>query len=187
MNEELQLYLDEAGDQMNKALTFLEHELLKLRAGKATPQMLDGILVDYYGTMTPLAQVANINTPDARTIAIQPWEKKLIDKIEKAIFAANIGITPINNGELIRLNLPALTEERRKGLVKQIHTEGELAKISIRNTRRETIEEIKKLQKNGLSEDLAKDAEEDVQKLTDQFHKKIEEAMVKREQEVMTI
>jgi ribosome recycling factor len=187
MDEEVQLYLDEAKDQMQKALSFLEHELAKLRAGKASPQMLEGIMIDYYGTMTPLQQAANVNTPDARTIVIQPWEKKLIDKIEKAIFAANIGLTPINNGELIRLNLPPLTEERRRGLVKQIHTEGESARISIRNSRRETIEEIKKLQKGGLSEDLAKDAEDLVQKMTDQYYKKVEEAMAKREQEIMTI
>jgi len=183
----VQLYLDEAKDQMQKALSFLEHELAKLRAGKASPQMLEGIMIDYYGTMTPLQQAANVNTPDARTIVIQPWEKKLIDKIEKAIFAANIGLTPINNGELIRLNLPPLTEERRRGLVKQIHAEGESARISIRNSRRETIEEIKKLQKGGLSEDLAKDAEDLVQKMTDQYYKKVEEAMAKREQEIMTI
>jgi ribosome recycling factor len=187
MDEEVQLYLDEAKDQMQKALSFLEHELAKLRAGKASPQMLEGIMIDYYGTMTPLQQAANVNTPDARTIVIQPWEKKLIDKIEKAIFAANIGLTPINNGELIRLNLPPLTEERRRGLVKQIHAEGESARISIRNSRRETIEEIKKLQKGGLSEDLAKDAEDLVQKMTDQYYKKVEEAMAKREQEIMTI
>ncbi len=185
--EEVQLYLDDATEKMEKALKHLSAELLKLRAGKASPQMLDGILVDYYGTMTPLQQVASINTPDARSIVIQPWEKKVIDAIEKAIFAANIGLTPGNNGETVRLNIPPLTEERRKSLVKQVKNEGENAKISVRNARRESIEEFKKMIKNGLSEDMAKDAEERVQKITDKYYKKVDEILEKKETEIMTV
>ncbi|MDR2038963.1 MAG: ribosome recycling factor [Bacteroidales bacterium] len=187
MNEEVQLYLDDATEKMEKALKHLSAELLKLRAGKANPSMLDGILVDYYGTPTPLQQVANINTPDARTIVIQPWEKKIIDAVEKAIFAANIGMTPSNNGEVVRLNIPPLTEERRKGLVKQVKAEGENAKISIRNARRDVIEEFKKMVKNGLPEDMEKDAEGLAQKMTDKYYKKVEEILAQKESEIMTV
>ena len=187
MNEEVQLYSEDAVEKMEKALKHLSGELVKLRAGKANPAMLDGILVNYYGTPTPLQQVASINTPDARTIVIQPWEKKVIDAIEKAIFAANIGVTPSNNGEVVRLNIPPLTEDRRKALVKQVKVEGENAKISIRNARREAIEEFKKLGKKGLPEDMEKDAEEDMQKLTDKYYKKVDEILVKKETEIMTV
>jgi ribosome recycling factor len=187
MSEDVELYLEDAKDKMKKALTHLDNELLKIRAGKATPAMLDGILVDYYGSNVPLAQVANISTPDARTIAIQPWEKKMIGAIEKAIFAANIGLTPVNNGELIRLSLPPLTEERRHNLVKTVKQEGETAKVSIRNARREAIEEIKKLQKKGVPEDEVKQAEDEAQKHTDIFSKKVEEALAKKEVEIMSI
>jgi ribosome recycling factor len=187
MEEELQLYLDDARERMDKAIVHLQNELVKLRAGKANPNMLDGIHIDYYGTSTPLSQVANINTPDAKSIVIQPWEKKLIDQIEKAILAANIGITPVNNGEVVRLNLPPLTEERRKQLVKSLKHEGENAKVSVRNTRRETIEEIKKLQKNGLPEDVAKNSEDKVEKLTESYYKKIDDVMAKKENEIMTV
>ena len=187
MNEEVQLFTDDAVEKMEMALKHLSSELAKLRAGKANPAMLDGILVNYYGTPTPLQQVANINTPDARTIVIQPWEKKVIDAIEKAIFAANIGVTPGNNGEVVRLNIPPLTEERRRGLVKQVKVEGENAKISIRNARREAIEEFKNLKKNGLPEDVEKDAEEDMQKLTDKYYKKVDEILAKKETEIMTV
>ena len=187
MNEEVQLYYDDAVEKMEKALKHLSAELVKLRAGKASPSMLDGIMVNYYGTPTPLQQVANINTPDARSIVIQPWEKKVIEAIEKAIFAANIGMTPSNNGEVVRLNVPPLTEDRRKTLVKQVKVEGENAKISVRNARRDAIEEFKKMLKNGLPEDMEKDAEESVQKLTDKYYKKVDEILVKKETEIMTV
>ena len=187
MNEEVQLFLDDAVEKMEKSLKHLSAELLKLRAGKANPSMLDGIMVNYYGAPTPLQQVASINTPDARSIVIQPWEKKVISAIEKAIFAANIGLTPSNNGEVVRLNIPPLTEDRRKGLVKQVKAEGENAKISIRNARRDAIEEFKKMEKNGLPEDMEKDAEETVQKLTDKYYKKVEEILAKKETEIMTV
>ena len=187
MNEEVQLYYDDAVENMEKALKHLSAELAKLRAGKASPSMLDGIMVNYYGTPTPLQQVANINTPDARSIVIQPWEKKVIDAIEKAIFAANIGMTPTNNGEVVRLNVPPLTEDRRKGMVKQMKTEGENAKISIRNSRREAIEEFIKMAKLGLPEDMEKDAAERMQKLTDKYYKKVEEILAKKETEIMTV
>jgi len=187
MNEEVQLVSEDAVEKMDKALKYLSAELAKLRAGKATPAMLDGILVNYYGTPTPLQQVANINTPDARSFVIQPWEKKVIDAIEKAIFAANIGMTPSNNGEVVRLSIPPLTEERRRSLVKQVKVEGENAKISVRNARREAIEELKKMMKSGLPEDVEKDAETDMQKLTDKYYKKVDEILVKKETEIMTV
>jgi len=187
MEEEVQLYLDDAKEKMEKALNHLSSELVKLRAGKASPTMLDGIHIDYYGTSTPLAQVANINTPDAKSIVIQPWEKKVINEIEKAILAANIGVTPMNNGEIVRLNLPPLTEERRKQLVKTVKHEGENAKVSIRNTRRETIEELKKLQKDGLPEDAEKTAVEKVEKMTESYYKKVDDVLGKKEHEIMTV
>jgi ribosome recycling factor len=187
MNEEVQLFYDDAVEKMEKALKHLSAELVKLRAGKASPQMLDGIMVNYYGTPTPLQQVANIHTPDARSIVIQPWEKKVIEAIEKAIFAANIGMTPSNNGEVVRLIVPPLTEERRKNMVKHVKVEGENARISIRNARRDAIEEFKKLVKSGLPEDMEKDAEEDMQKLTDKYYKKVDEIMIKKETEIMTV
>jgi ribosome recycling factor len=187
MEEEVQLYLDDSKEKMEKAVNHLSNELVKLRAGKASPQMLDGINVDYYGAITPLAQVASINTPDAKSIVIQPWEKKIINDIEKAILAANIGVTPMNNGDVVRLNLPPLTEERRKQLVKTVKHEGENAKVSIRNARRETIEELKKLQKNGLPEDSEKNAEEKIEKMTEAYYKKVDEVLVKKEHEIMTV
>jgi ribosome recycling factor len=187
MDEEVQLYLDDTKEQMEKAVGHFSHEMMKLRAGKANPQILEGIFVDYYGAHTPLAQVANINSPDAKSLVIQPWDKKMIDPIEKAILAANIGITPMNNGEIVRLNFPPLTEERRKLLVKQVKHEGENARVSIRNSRRDLIEEIKKMQKNGLPEDLAKITEEKADKLTEMFYKKVEEVIAAKEKEIMTI
>lgn len=187
MDEEVQLYIDDAKEKMEKAIEHLQNELVKLRAGKANPHILDGITVDYYGVNTPLNQVANINTPDPKSIAIQPWEKNMIEPIEKAILHANIGITPVNNGELIRINIPPLTEERRKQLVKQVKNDGESTKISIRNTRRETNEEIKKLQKEGLPEDESKKAEDEIQKITDNFTKKVSDIIEKKEEDIMTI
>src|SRR6478672_11937084 len=163
MTEDLSLILDEACETMKKAINHLEAELIKIRAGKANPTMLDGIMADYYGNPTPVNQVANISAIDARTIIVQPWEKNMLQTIERAIIAANIGINPQNDGNQIRLFLPPLTEERRKELVKKCNGEGEHAKVAIRNIRRENIEAIKKLQKEGLSEDICKDAEKGVQ------------------------
>ncbi|MFA8436507.1 MAG: ribosome recycling factor [Marinifilaceae bacterium] len=187
MTEEVQMYLEDAKEKMEASIDHLESELLKIRAGKANPGMLTGVMVDYYGSMTPLNQVANVSAPDPRTIAIQPWEKAMIGPIEKAIMNANLGFNPDNNGELIRINIPALTEERRNDLVKQAKSECENAKISIRNARRDTNMELKKLIKDGLSEDLEKDAEAEVQKLTDGFSKKIEAMLADKEKDIMTI
>lgn len=187
MNEEVDFYIEEAKERMDKAIQHLENELRVIRAGKANPAMLSGVMVDYYGTMTPLQQVSNVGTLDARTINIQPWEKSMIGPIEKAILAANLGFNPQNNGETIRIAVPPLTEERRKQLVKQVKNEGENARVSIRNARRDANEEFKKLQKNGLAEDLAKDAELEIQKLTDTFNKKVEEHLEKKEKEILTI
>src|SRR6187402_3081782 len=159
MSDDVTLVLDDAQDSMQKALDHLETELIKIRAGKASPQMLDGLTVDYYGSLTPLNQVGNVSVMDARTLTIQPWEKNMLQPIERSIIAANIGINPQNDGNIIRLFLPPLTEERRRELVKRCHAEGEHSKVAIRNIRRDAIEHIKRLQKNGLSEDATKDAE----------------------------
>ena len=187
MQEEADFVLEVCGEKMNTAIMHLEKELVHIRAGKASPAMLDGVLVEYYGSATPLSQVSNVSTPDARTIAIQPWEKTLIPEIEKAIMAANLGLNPDNNGEIIRINIPVLTEERRKDLVKQVHKEGENAKISIRQARKDANDGLKKLQKDGLSEDLEKDAEAKVQDLTDDFSKKVDTLVQSKEQDIMTI
>jgi ribosome recycling factor len=172
---------------MTKAIGHLESELTKIRAGKATPSMLDGIMVDYYGNPTQLSQVANISVLDARTISIQPWEKTMLQPIEKGIMAANIGITPQNDGVNIRLFLPPLTEERRKELVKKCNGEGENAKISVRNIRRDGIEQIKKLQKDGVSEDECKSAEITIQETTDKFISLVEKHLVAKEKEIMSV
>jgi len=172
---------------MTKAIGHLESELTKIRAGKATPSMLDGIMVDYYGNPTQLSQVANISVLDARTISIQPWEKTMLQPIEKGIMAANIGITPQNDGVNIRLFLPPLTEERRKELVKKCNGEGENAKISVRNIRRDAIEQIKKLQKDGVSEDECKSAEITIQETTDKFIALVEKHLVAKEKEIMSV
>lgn len=187
MNEEVQFYLEEAKEKMEAALCHLDTELSKIRAGRANPKILQDVLVDYYGSPTPLTQVANIASPDPRTITVQPWEKSMISPIEKAIMNANLGLNPDNNGELIRINIPALTEERRRDLVKQSKSETENAKVSIRNARRDVIEQMKKMVKDGLSEDIAKDAEASVQKLTDDYGKKIDEYFIKKEKDIMTI
>lgn len=187
MQEEIELILDDAKERMAKAIEHLDNELGKIRAGKANTKMLEGILVDYYGSMSPLSQVANVSTPDARTIAIQPWEKSLITSIEKAIMAANLGLNPDNNGEMIRINIPPLTEERRHDLVKQVKKECEDAKVSARNTRRDCNEELKKLKKEGLSEDLEKDAEAEVQKITDSFISKIDDMYTVKEKDILTV
>jgi ribosome recycling factor len=176
-----------AEDQMKKAIDHLEVELVKIRAGKANPQMVDGITVDYYGSPMPLNQVSNISVMDARTLSIQPWEKNMLQPIEKAIIAANIGIHPQNDGNIIRLFLPPLTEERRKELVKKCHAEGEHSKVAIRNIRRDAIEHIKRLQKNGLSEDATKDAEANVQGVTDKFIGAVDKHLSLKEKEIMVV
>lgn len=179
--------LSAASEKMECALLFLDEQLARIRAGKANPRILDGIKIEYYGAMTPLSGVASISTPDARTIAIQPWEKGLIREIEKAIMASEVGITPENNGEMIRLSIPPLTEERRKGLVKQAKQEGEDAKISVRNARRDAIDPLKKSIKDGMPEDVEKDAENDVQKIHDKFIKRIDDMVADKEKEIMTV
>ncbi len=187
MEEDVKFHIDLAKEKMEKALKHLEDELLRIRAGKATPNILDGITVEYYGSVMPLSQVSNIGTPDPKTIVIQPWDKTMFEPIEKAILAANIGLTPINNGEIIRLNIPPLTEERRKNLVKQIKTMAENTKVSVRNARREALEDFKKLQKNGLAEDIAKDAEHKVQEMTDNYTKKVDVIIAAKEKDIMTV
>lgn len=187
MTDDLSLILDEAKDLMKKAINHLEAELSKIRAGKANPTMLDGINADYYGNPTPINQVANISAMDARTLSIQPWEKNMLQPIERAIIAANIGINPQNDGNIIRIFLPPLTEERRKEFVKRSNGEGEQSKVAIRNIRRESIEQIKKLEKEGLSEDGAKDAEQDVQETTDRFIALVEKHLEAKEKEIMVV
>ena len=183
--EEIELYLDDAREQMAKALGHVGHELTKIRAGKANPSMLDGIMVPYYGATSPLNQVSSITSPDARTLFIRPWEKNLIQEIERAIMAANLGLTPQNDGQQVIINIPMLTEERRKQLVKQVHQECELGKVGIRSVRKETNEALKKIK--GAPEDDLKNAEESVQKLTDEFIGKIDAFMKKKEIEIMTV
>lgn len=187
MNEEVKLFMDDTREQMQNALNHLENELAKIRAGRANPKILNDVLVDYYGTPTPLSQVANITSPDPRTITVQPWEKQMIAPIEKAIRNANLGFNPDNNGELIRISVPPLTEERRKELVKQSRSVGETARVSIRNARRDAIDQFKKMTKEGLPEDVAKDAEAEVQKMTDTFGKKVEDFLAVKEKDIMTI
>lgn len=187
MNEEVKLFMDEAKEQMQGALTHLENELAKIRAGRANPKILNDVLVDYYGSPTPLSQVANITAPDPRTIAVQPWEKSMLAPIQKAIMVANLGFNPDNNGEIVRINVPPLTEERRKELVKQSKGIGENAKVSIRNARRDAIDEFKKMVKDGLPEDVAKDAENEVQKITDGYNKKVDDILAAKEKDIMTI
>lgn len=183
--DELELYLDEAKDLMTKALNHLASELTKIRAGKANPAMLDGIMVSYYGAMTPLNQVASMTAPDARSIFIRPWEKGIIPEIEKSILNANIGLNPQNDGQQIIINIPMLTEERRKQLVKQVGHECEHARVSIRNIRKETNEQLKKVK--GVSEDEVKRTEDQVQKLTDDFINRIDAQMKKKDAEIMTV
>lgn len=185
--EEIQLYLDEAKEMMQKAVDHTAAELVKIRAGKAMPNLLDGIMVTYYGAATPLQQVASVTTPDARTLAIKPWERTLISEIERSIINSDLGLAPQNNGEVIILTIPPLTEERRKLLVKQAKQETENGKISIRTIRKDTNESLRKLQKDGAPEDEVKRAEDTVQKLTDKFSAKIDELLAKKEAEIMTI
>lgn len=187
MTEDIEKIINQATDLMSKSINHLEAEILKIRAGKATPQMLDGIMVEYYGSPVPISQVANISIVDARTISIQPWEKNMLAPIERSIMAANIGITPQNDGVLIKLYLPPLTEERRKEFVKKVMNEGEFAKVSVRNIRRDKMEAIKKMQKDGMSEDLAKDAENRIQAMTDKKIAEIDHHCAVKEKELMTV
>lgn len=187
MAEELTLIVEEAHEAMEKAISHLETELVKVRAGKANPNLVDGLYVDYYGNPTPINQVGNVSVADARTLTIQPWEKNMLQAIERSIIAANIGINPQNDGVMIRLFMPPLTEERRKELVKRAQAEGEHSKVSIRSIRRDAMENIKKLQKNGLSEDICKDGEAEVQQLTDKYIALIDKHLVTKEKEIMTV
>jgi ribosome recycling factor len=187
MEDDVALILEEAKENMQKSIYHFESELVKIRAGKASPDMLNGIMVEYYGNPTPIHQVANISMVDARTLSLQPWEKSMLQPIEKAIMAANIGITPQNDGQLIRLFLPPLTEERRREMVKKVNAEGEHAKITIRNFRRDAIEQVKKLQKDGLSKDEAKNAEDEVQHITDSFVATVDKYCASKEKEIMIV
>jgi len=185
--EEIQLYIDEAKEMMQKAVDHTASELIKIRAGKAMPNLLDGIMVNYYGSPTPLQQVSSITTPDARTLSIKPWERNLISEIERSIVNSDLGLAPQNNGEVIILTIPPLTEERRRHLVKQVKNECENGKISLRTVRKDTNEALRKLQKEGASEDDVKRAEDTVQKLTDTYSSKIDEQYTKKEAEVMKV
>ncbi len=185
--EEIEFILDSAKESMNGSVDHLEKSFLNIRAGKASPQMLGSVFVDYYGSQTPLSQIANVNVPDARTITIQAYEKSMLQPIEKAIMVANLGFNPMNNGDVIIISVPPLTEERRRDLVKQAKAETEDAKIGIRNARKDANTDIKKLEKEGTSEDVCKTAEEEIQKLTDAFIKKAEEHLVHKEAEIMKV
>ena len=185
--EEIEFILDSTKESMVGSIAHLEKEFLNIRAGKASPQMLGSVFVDYYGSQTPLSQVSNVNVPDARTITIQPYEKNMLQPIEKAIMVANLGFNPMNNGENIIISVPPLTEERRRDLVKQAKAEAEDAKISIRNARKDANTDIKKLEKEGTSEDVCKTAEDDIQKLTDSFIRKVDEHLVTKEAEIMKV
>ena len=184
---EVKEYLENAKENMEMAVEYLDDALAHIRAGKASPRLLDAIRVDYYGSKAPISNVANVSVPDARTIAITPWEKTMFKEIEKAIINSDLGITPENNGEVIRLSIPPLTEERRKNLVKQSKAEAENAKVSVRNARREAIEGLKKEIKKGMSEDVEKDGEAEVQKLHDKYMKKIDEVFAAKEKEILTV
>ena len=187
MIDKAQAVIDDVKETMQSAVTYLDEDLKTYRAGKANPAVFNSVVVNYYGTMTPIPQVASITTPDAKTMLIQPWDRNLIHPVEKAIMDANLGFTPQNNGEVIRINIPALTEERRKELVKKARTAGESAKVGVRNARRDAIDALKKLQKEGLPEDTEKDFEDEVQKLTDNFSKKVEDILSAKEKEIMTV
>ena len=179
--------LNEASERMQKAIDHLEEELLNIRAGKASPNVLNGVMVEYYGSQSPVSGVASVTVPDAKTILIQPWDKNMLRPIEKAIIDSNIGLTPSNNGEQIRLSIPPLTEERRKELVKQVRQEAETARISLRNARRDALEAFKKAQKEGMPEDEAKDGETQTQKLLEKFTKLLDDTLNKKEKEIMTV
>lgn len=183
--EEINFILESAQEQMNSNIVHLEHTFSKIRAGKASPSMLDNVSIDYYGSITPLGQSSNINTPDARTITVQPWDKTMLEVMDKAILDSNLGFTPMNNGEMLIINIPPLTEERRRDLAKKAKSESENAKISIRNARKEANDELKKV--DSLSEDLIKDAEDQIQKLTNKFTSKVDAIYSVKEAEIMTV
>jgi ribosome recycling factor len=183
--EEIELIFEETSDHMTKSILHLGKELLKIRAGRANPSMLEGVRLEYYGALTPLSQVSNISSPDARTLAVQPWEKGIISEIEKAIMNANLGLNPQNNGEMVIINIPPLTEERRRDLVKRARSESEDAKIGIRTARKDANDMLKSVE--GVSEDVIKDAEERVQNLTNQHVSKVEEILSVKEKEIMTV
>ncbi len=185
MNEDIKFILDTAKESMDNAIMHLEKQLSNIRAGKASPSMLGSVMVDYYGSQTPLSQVANVNTPDGRTITVQPWEKSMLQEIERGIMVANLGFNPMNNGESIIINVPPLTEERRRDLAKQAKAETEDAKIGIRNARKDANNEIKKVE--DASEDVQKNAEIDVQEMTDSFVKRVDDIFNKKETEIMTV
>jgi ribosome recycling factor len=187
MTEEITMALDTAKEAMDKAIAHLEHELTKIRAGKAHPSMLGGVKVDYYGAPTPLSQVANVNSTDARTLTIQAWEKSMLDPIATAIVNANLGLNPMNNGEVILINVPPLTEERRRELVKRARSEGEHARVGIRNGRKDAMDFLKAAKADGLSEDLAKGGETKVQELTDAYNKRVDEVLDAKEADIMTV
>ncbi|MCX6235871.1 MAG: ribosome recycling factor [Bacteroidetes bacterium] len=187
MTEECQFCLEEARESMSNAIVHLEREFQKIRAGKATPDMLDSIRIEYYGSVMPLSQVSNISTPDARQIIVQPWDKSLLDTIDKAIMAANLGFNPMNNGEVLRIIVPTLTEERRKALVKQAHNETEATKVSIRSIRRIANEDAKKLKNDGTPEDDIEKLEELIQKMTDDFIAKVDKVLEAKEKDIMTV
>jgi ribosome recycling factor len=185
--EELEFYLEEAKDRMEKSIHHVSHALAKIRAGRAMPNMLDGLMVDYYGNPTPISQVASVNTPDARSLAIKPWEKNMVAAIEKTIINSDLGLNPQNDGEIIRLNIPPLTEERRKDLVKQSRAEAEHGRVSVRNVRKDANEHLKKLLKEHISEDEVKNAEATVQDYTNEYIKKIDDLLAKKEEDIMTV
>ncbi|WP_347050895.1 ribosome recycling factor [Flavobacterium olei] len=187
MTEEIDFILESTEESMNGTIAHLEKEFLNIRAGKASPAMLGGVFVDYYGSATPLSQVSKISVPDARTITLQPFERNMLQAIEKAILIANIGFNPMNNGDMIIISVPPLTEERRRDLAKQAKSEAEDAKIGIRNSRKDANTDIKKLEKEGTSEDICKSAEEEVQNLTNAYIKKIDELLVAKEAEIMKV
>lgn len=187
MTEELQMIYDELKASNSKSLTHLENELVKVRAGKASPAMLMGVMVDYYGSPTPIQQVANINTMDARTITIQAWEKNMLSEIAKGIINSNIGLNPQNNGEQLIISVPPLTEERRREMVKKAKAEGEHAKVGVRNNRKDAIDMVKDLKNEGLSEDMQKDAENEIQNITNAFIKKVDDQIEQKEKEIMTV
>ncbi len=187
MNEDLDFLFEEAKEKMENTIGHLDRELVKIRAGKANPQMLDSVKVDYYGTMTKLSQVANINTPDPKSIVVQPWEKNMLAPIEKAIMAANLGFNPQNDGTIIRIIVPVLTEERRRDLVKKVKGEGETSKVGIRNIRRDVLDSSKKLEKEGVPEDLVKRFETQIQDLTNKYIAKIDSLLEIKEKDIMTV
>jgi len=188
MNDEIQMLIDDSIERMEHAIAHLDHELAHIRAGKANPRMIESVVVDYYGVPTPIMQVSNVSTPDARTIAIQPWDKKMIQPIERAIINSNLGFNPENNGEFIRINVPVPTEERRRNLVRDAHKEGEIAKVSIRSARKDGNDYLRKLLKSKeISEDEEKDTVEKIQLLTDKFTKKVDDLIAIKEKEILTV